>query len=137
MAGLDPITSIINLGNTLVDRLLPDKAQNDAAKAELTKLIVSGEIQQIAGQIQIDAVEASSNSVFVAGWRPFVGWICGLGFGYQFVIQPFLTFLVKLHNPNFTAPLLDVSTLSELLMALLGMGALRTVDKVKGVDNGH
>jgi len=137
MAGLDPITAALNLGSDLVNRLFPDKAQNDAAKAQLAQLVITGEIQQIAGQIQINAVEAASNSTFVAGWRPFVGWICGLGFGYQFVIQPFLTFLVKLHNPNFTAPLLDVSTLSELLMALLGMGALRTVDKVKGVDNGH
>lgn len=137
MAGLDPITAALNLGSDLVNRLFPDKAQNDAAKAQLAQLVVSGQIQEIAGQIQINAVEAQSNSTFVAGWRPFVGWICGLGFGYQFLIQPFLTFLVKLHNPNFEAPPLDASTLSELLMALLGMGALRTVDKVKGVDSGH
>lgn len=133
----DPITAALDLGNKLVDRLLPDKAANDAAKAQLTQMVVSGEIQQVVGQITIDQTEAANKSVFVAGWRPFVGWVCGSGLAYQFVFRPLLTFLVLFWRPSFQAPTLDMGTLLELLLALLGMGTMRTIDKINGVGSGH
>ena len=133
----DPITAAIDLGGKIVDRLLPDKTANDAAKAELTKMVMAGEIAQITGQITIDQTEAASNSVFVAGWRPFVGWICGAGLGYEFLLRPIMTFVVGFWKPNYGAPALDMGTLLELLLALLGMGAMRTIDKINGNGNGH
>lgn len=133
----DPITAALDLGGKLVDRVLPDKAANDAAKAQLTQMVAAGEIQQIVGQIQIDQTEAASNSIFVAGWRPFVGWICGGGLGYEFLLRPLLTFGVGFFKAGYSAPGLDMGTLMELLLALLGMGVMRSFDKMQGQGNGH
>lgn len=133
----DPITAALDLGSKIVDRVLPDKAANDAAKAQLAQMVTAGEIQQITGQLTIDQTEAGSQSLFVAGWRPFVGWICGAGLGYEFILRPLLTFLVGFWRPAYGAPGLDMGTLLELLLALLGMGAMRTIDKINGAGSGH
>lgn len=135
--GFDPITAALDLGSKICDRVLPDKAANDAAKAELAKMVAAGEMEQITGQITIDQTEAASKSIFVAGWRPFVGWICGCGLAYEFLLRPLLTFAVGFWRPTYGAPALDMGTLLELLLALLGMGAMRTIDKINGAGSGH
>ena len=125
---------------SLIDRLIPDKAANDAAKAQLVAMQASGDLQQIMGQIDIDKLEAGAatgakNSFvqfFIAGWRPAIGWLCGLGLLWQYFLAPILEF--TFHSPT---PKIDSASLSDLLMALLGMGALRTVDKIKGQGSGH
>lgn len=140
IGGLDPITAITNTVKDVLDRVLPDKVANDQAKAEITRLQVSGEIQGIVGQLQVDQAEASNQNLFVAGWRPFVGWVCGIGFAWKFVAQPFVvTCLVAFHS-HFEAsqlPQMDLSELAPLLLGMLGLGVLRTVDKVQGTSNGH
>lgn len=133
----DPITAALQLGSSILSRVLPDKEKQAEAQAALAQMVVTGEIQQVTGQLQIDATEAASNSIFVAGWRPFVGWVCGFGLAYQFLMRPLLTFSVELFRPAFQAPALDMGTLIQLLLALLGMGAMRTIDKINGVANGH
>lgn len=129
----DPITAALNLGTTILDRVLPDKQQNDAAKAALAQMVLNGEIQQITGQLQINLAEAQSKSVFVAGWRPAIGWLCGLGLLWQFFLAPILGVLLQTHH----IPVIDSTSLQDLLFALLGMGTLRTVDKVKGQGSGN
>lgn len=137
----DPITAALDLGAKVLDRVLPDKAANDAAKAELTKMVVAGEIAQVAGQLQIDQTEAQSavgsqNPVvqfFIAGWRPAIGWLCGLGLLWQYWVAPLLGFFWPSHH----IPTIDSSSLNDLLMAMLGLGIMRTVDKINGVGNGH
>lgn len=139
MTGIDisnPISSIVDAIGKVLDRVLPDKAANDAAKAQLLQSEVQGEIQQVLAQISVDQAEAQSNNGFVAGWRPYVGWICGTSLAYATMIQPFLTFCVRLHWPNFQAPIIDNSQTLEVLMGLLGLGAMRSIDKNKGTDNG-
>lgn len=137
---LDPVTAILNIGDTILNRVLPDKAANDAAKAQLFNLQVSGELAQALSQAQIDQTEAASNSVFVAGWRPFVGWICGSAFAYSYIIHPmFLTILVACHV-QFDAsklPVLNMSEMMPVLLGMLGLGALRSWDKTQGTNNGH
>ena len=91
---LDPITVALDIGGKLIDRLWPDPTQADLAKLELFRLQQSGELQQIAGQLEVNKAEATNTSVFVSGWRPFIGWICGTGLAYQFLVYPILVAFV-------------------------------------------
>lgn len=95
------------------------------------------QFQLVSGQIDVNKVEAASPNLFISGWRPFIGWICGFGLAYGIIFQPFLVFgLVALHrtfDPN-NLPKLDSTTIMGLLIPLLGLGIMRTVEKVKGVE---
>lgn len=136
----DPLTAILNLGNTVLDRVLPDKVANDAAKAQLAALTAQGAFANAIAQLQVDQAEAASKSVFVAGWRPYVGWILGTGLGYGLVFQPFVVLLLIVFHANFDPaklPTLDSKTILELLGAMLGFGIMRSVDKANGTGNGH
>lgn len=125
----------------IIDRVIPDKAANDAAKAALLQSQVTGELQESLAQIQVNATEAASatgtksafTAFFVAGWRPAVGWLCGLGLLWEYFLAPLLGFFF----PGRAIPSIPTSDLDTLLFALLGMGAMRTVDKIKGVGSGH
>jgi hypothetical protein len=117
----------------LIDRLVPDKAANDAAKATLAQMALTGELQNVAGQIQINITEASSKSLFVSGWRPFVGWVCGLGLAVQFLVNPIFTWVAQLVGHPTPFPSLDLGTLLTLLFGMLGLGGLRTYEKLNGV----
>ncbi len=83
-------------------------------------------------QTKVNEIEASSTNLFVSGWRPFVGWICGAGFAYEFLVQPFLTWAASMNGVPPPPPL-DLSTLSTLLMGLLGLGGLRSFERYHGV----
>jgi hypothetical protein len=136
----DPLTAILNIGNTVIDRLLPDKTKADEAKAELVKMAVTGDFETMKGQIQINIAEAASGSVFVAGWRPAVGWACGSAFAYAFIIQPLIQTLLVVFHSHFDPamlPKLDMSEMMPVLLGMLGLAGLRTYDKAKGTDNGH
>lgn len=122
----DPVSAALNLGGKLIDRFFPDPATAVAAKLELFKMQQSGELSQMAGQVEVNKVEAASPSLFTSGWRPYIGWICGTGLGYQFLIYPTLVaFVPKIQQ-------LDVSTLLTLLAGMLGLGVLRTQEKMAG-----
>ena len=83
-------------------------------------------------QTDINLLEVNSSSFFVSGWRPFIGWVCGVGVGFNYVIRPLLNYLLAILSPSVN-PLnsLDMSQLMPLLMGMLGFGALRTYEKVK------
>jgi len=137
MAALPIIGEVIG---KVLDRVLPDKAANDAAKAALLQMEVSGELQAVAGQLQTNIAEAQSKSVFVAGWRPFVGWTCGAAFAYAFVLQPFAFLLLKAFHSSFdlnSLPKLDLATMLPVLLGMLGLGAMRSYDKANGVGSGQ
>jgi len=129
----DPVTAIMNPIGTLLDRLLPDKAQNDAAKAQLAQLQLSGDLAEVAGQIQTNITEAASTNWWVSGWRPFVGWICGLALFVEYIVKPIASWIAALLGHPATFPSLDVATLFGLLAGMLGMGGLRTYEKTQGV----
>ena len=132
----DPVTAIAQVANTVLSRVLPDKAAQEAGTLELAKMQLSGELSSVAGQLQVNAAEASSKSTFVAGWRPFIGWICGAGLGYEFLIRPLLTFVAASFGSHIVAPDLDMSSLNQLLFGMLGLATMRTVEKVKGLKPG-
>lgn len=129
---IDPVTALLEIGGKLIDRIWPDPVAAANAKFELFKLQQSGELQNIAGQLRINEAEASSSSVFVSGWRPFIGWVCGFSLVYSFIGQPLLAW-ASLTWHFAIPPNLDLDTLLTLLGGMLGLGTLRTVEKVNGV----
>jgi len=130
---LDPISATLAIGGKLIDRLWPDPAQRDAAKLELLKMQQAGELAQMTAQTDINRVEAASSSIFVAGWRPFIGWTCGAAFAYKFVVAPALAFGLTAFGHPVELPVLDFTEMSTVLLGMLGIGGLRTLEKIKGV----
>ena len=119
-------------------RLIPDKnARAEAEEAFNSQMLValSGLVQ---GQLEINKAEASHSSIFVAGWRPAIGWVCGIALAWNFVLQPLLLWAVWL-MPEYTAqvasaPQLDTNELMTVLLGMLGLGGLRTYEKKLGVE---
>ena len=93
----------------------------------------SGELAQIAGQLEITTAEAASPNPFTSGWRPFIGWTCGAGFAVQFVVGPAGEWVCALAGHPVKFPQMDQGTMMQLLFGMLGLGAYRTAEKVKGV----
>lgn len=85
------------------------------------------------GQLEINKQEAEHQSVFVAGWRPFLGWVCGLGFASNFLVAPFATFIAGLMGSTIVFPQAELSTMTPILIGMLGLGAMRSTEKIKGV----
>ena len=130
---MDPITAIVTVGSQLITRLFPDPAQAAAANLELTKMQMSGELAQITGQLDINKVEAASTSVFVSGWRPFVGWVCGLGLGYVAIVEPIARFIATMVGYTGNFPVIDTTITMQVLMGMLGLAGMRSFDKKNGV----
>lgn len=125
------LDSVLNIGAKILDRVIPDKAEREKAQAELVKMQLNGELQQLAGQLDINKTEAQHQSVFVAGWRPFIGWVCGVALCYQFVLRPVITWAVpSLGYTVAEMPGLD-DNLWELMFGMLGLGGLRSYEKIK------
>lgn len=122
------VDALLGIGGKLIDKLIPDPAARDAARFELLKLQQSGELAAMLAQTDVNKVEAANSSVFVAGWRPAIGWVCALAMGYQYLLRPFLVAF----NPVLAFPGLD-DNLWQLLAGMLGLGGLRTFEKVNGV----
>ena len=127
---LDPVSALFEVGSKVLDRVLPDPAQQAAAKLELMKLQQNGELAQITGQMEINKVEAASSSIFVSGWRPSIGWVCGAGFAVQFVIGPLAEWGAALAGHPVKFPQMDTGTMMPLLLGMLGLGGLRTAEKL-------
>ena len=133
----DPISGAFELGGKLIDHFFPDPQKKAEAMLELSKLQQSGDLAAMAQQADINKVEAASTSLFVAGWRPFIGWICGAGLGVQFILAPLGTWISTLIGHPVVVPALDLSTLSTLLIGMLGLGGMRTLEKLQGAAQNH
>ena len=123
---LDPITAGIDLAKTVVSTIWPDKSAAEQAQ-------LAAALAMVQGQIDINKVEAASSSVFVAGWRPAIGWVCASAFAYKFVLAPAIAFGMTAAGHPITLPVLDFTEMSTVLFGMLGIGAMRTVEKIKGV----
>ena len=130
---LDPFSALLDVGSKVIDRVWPDPAQAASAKLELMKLQQSGELALIAGQMDINKVEAANPSVFVSGWRPGIGWVCGAGFAVQFVVGPLAEWGSALYGHPVKFPQMDTGTMMPLLLGMLGLGGMRTAEKIQGV----
>lgn len=130
---LDPISAAFNIGGKVIDRLWPDPNQAAQAKLELLKMQQSGELAQLTAQYEVNKAEAQHHSVFVAGWRPSIGWVCSCALAYQYLFRPIISSLsIIIGHPLPEMPALDAN-LWELVFGMLGLGTLRTFEKFKGV----
>lgn len=115
----------------------PTVAFQKKAEIEEIQLQLQAKLQdqlnaQLQGQLDTNKQEAASSSMFVAGWRPFIGWICGTGLGVQFIVNPLFTWFAALAKHPVQFPSLDLGTLMTLLFGMLGLGAMRTYEKTQG-----
>ena len=123
------VAEAVSAALTVINKFVPDPAEKAKAEAALRDSLQQWDAQQN----KINEVEAQSSSLFVAGWRPLIGWICGASLAWQFVVMPmglWSAAVFGVHLP--TPPSLD-GMLWELMFAMLGMGGLRTFEKIKGV----
>lgn len=138
--GLD---DIIGQGLAIINKFIPDPAQKAQAAFQMAQLQqqtefkeLDAQIAEIQSQTDTNKAEATNASIFVAGWRPFVGWVCGAGLAYQYLVDPLISWVAAIeHWP--LPPSLDLSTLITMLGGMLGFGAMRTVEKINGVNSGH
>jgi hypothetical protein len=130
---LDPVTAILDIGNTLIQRIFPDPAQAADAKLKLLEMQQNGELAAMTAQTDINKVEAASTSLFVSGWRPFVGWVGGFGLAYAAIVEPLLRLIATFMGYTGTFPAIDTTITMQVLFGLLGLGAMRSIDKFNGV----
>ena len=127
---LDPVTALLDIGGKVIDRLWPDPTQAANAKLELIKLQQSGELQIIAGQLKINEVEAANPSVFVSGWRPAIGWICGLACAWNWIGLPIAKLGMELWGHPIDLAPANITEMLPILTGMLGLGGLRTIEKL-------
>lgn len=128
------LPALLGAVGTVIDRLIPDKAAAEKAKQELEASLVKTANEVQLAQIEVNKQEAASEHLFVAGWRPFIGWVCGFSLFYYYMGYDWLCWLLVLfHSANVQPPRPDPDMLIELTLALLGMGGLRTFEKMRGV----
>lgn len=132
------IGSLISLGTTIIDKIWPDKTEADKAKLRLFELQQAGEFKELEATLEVsrqqtavNVAEAQSGDNFRGGWRPFVGWVCGFGLGYAAIFRPLIIGLVRIQHPEFDLPEAGGETLTTILLGMLGLGGMRTFEKVK------
>ena len=137
-----PLAALLEVGGKILDKVLPDPAAKAAAQLELLKLQQNGELAQLAAttdlaklQIQTNQEEAKTGNWFIAGWRPFIGWICGLGLLYVSLVEPIGRFIATVFFHYAGAfPVINTDITMQVMMGMLGLAAARTVEKVKGAE---
>ena len=113
----------------ILDKFIVDKDLKMKLQHELETALQNANL----AQLEVNKVEATHKSIFVAGWRPFVGWVCGVSLAYHFILSPLIQFGFALAGMEQELPEFEFSQLSTVLMGMLGLGGLRTFEKMKGV----
>lgn len=118
-AAIDPFEAI----GSIIEKIFPNEEERHKAQAILEKIKQNPAARQVA----LNKIESQHRSLFVAGWRPFIGWVCGLGLANTFIINPLLQWFC-----GITGPQMPLDVMMELVIAMLGLGTLRTVEKFGG-----
>ena len=113
--------------------LIPDPNERVRCQAEFQKSLLAALTAEDADNRAINKVEAAHGSLFVSGWRPFIGWVCGVALAFQYLIRPFWIWASAVWWPGFPVPPTLDGMLWELVLGMLGIGGLRTIEKWKGV----
>jgi hypothetical protein len=140
------LETILGTVTSLITRIIPDKGEQARIQLELAKMAANGELKALEAEVgiavaqaQINANEANNASVFVSGARPFILWVCGTSFAWTFVLQPMLLFIMIASGADATmlkqVPTLDMQQLLPLMFGMLGLGSLRTYEKLKGINS--
>jgi hypothetical protein len=128
------INALIGPVMGLLDKIIPDPAEKARLAHEIATLAERQAHEIAKSQIEVNRTEAASSSMFVAGWRPAVGWICAAGLGFNFICVPLGNFALSITGSVIAIPSLDVSEMMPVLMGMLGLGAFRTFEKTRGVS---
>jgi hypothetical protein len=126
------LPAILGIADKIFDRVIPDKAAAEKAKLEFAAVAQSQEFSLALEQIKVNTEEAKSTNWFVAGWRPACGWIGALALGYAALLEPVARFVAKVafdYEGEF--PALDTTITMQILFGILGLGAYRSIEKVK------
>jgi len=108
------------------------------ARARLEVLALEADTLLTDGQMQINAMEAKHASIFVAGWRPFIGWVCGVALAWNFVLYPMVLWYMSIWKPLLEPPpSLDLNQLYPIIVGILGLGAFRSYEKARGAQKNH
>lgn len=126
------LAPILELGKDLIGRFFPNEEERRKAEADFLKLAMDGELKQVIAQLEINAKEAAHPSIFVAGWRPFFGWIGGVAFAYATIGKPILAWL-STKNGWPAPPDVDSDLLWVVITGMLGIGGMRTFERVRKV----
>ena len=129
MASLNPFAGIAGSVMEGLDDLFTSDEEKATATLRLTELLQKPHNLQAMANIE----GAKHSSVFVAGWRPAIGWVCAIGLGYQFLILPFAGLINAFYALPAELPAIQAAELSTLVMSLLGLGGLRSYEKAKGL----
>ena len=128
------IQALIGPVTGLLDKFIEDKDQKARLAHEVATMAQNHAQELAKGQLEINKAEAQHRSIFVAGWRPFVGWTCGVALAWHFVLAPFIIFGSAYAGvPLPDLPQFDMSSLLTVLMGMLGLGGMRSFEKMKGL----
>jgi hypothetical protein len=127
------IPALLPVFADLLGRVIPDKAEAARELAKIEASLVEQANQQALAQIDLNKTEAAHGSIFVAGWRPFIGWVCGAGLLWAFIGAPVASWAVTIWAPGMTLPAIQTEGLMALVTALLGLGGMRTFEKMRGL----
>ena len=127
------VESVVGVAGKVLDKFVEDKDLKAKLEAELKSQIISLDLAQAQANIE----QAKHSSVFIAGARPAIMWICAFGLGWQFVFQPITVWLFAVLGSNLVLPVLETEGLMPLTLSLLGLGSMRTFEKHKGIQRNN
>mgnify|MGYP000703570500 CR=1 FL=1 len=127
------LNALIGPVTGLLDKFIEDKDQKAALAHEVATMAENHALEIAKGQMAINEVEAANSNLMVSGWRPFIGWTCGLGMFGNFITIPFSNFVLALLELDIVIPLVPLETMMPVLMGMLGLGAMRTYEKKNNV----
>jgi hypothetical protein len=128
------LPSLLPVVGDVLDRFFPNKEEKERAQRELEAKLTEHLAKIDLAQLEVNKQEASHRSVFIAGWRPFVGWTCGLSLFYTYLVQPIAMFILAQTGDLVQLPHVDLSMMMPVLLGMLGLGGLRSFEKYKGVS---
>tara|TARA_R110000822_G_scaffold303568_1_gene428305 strand:- start:155 stop:562 length:408 start_codon:yes stop_codon:yes gene_type:complete len=131
---LNVISALAGPVTGLLDKFIEDKDVKNQLAHDISTMAEKHAQELAKGQLEINKTEAAHKSLYVAGWRPFIGWVCGVGFLSNFIIIPMANFALGLAEATITIPMIDTTQMMPVLMGILGLGAMRTVEKVQKVS---
>tara|TARA_R110000822_G_scaffold106384_1_gene234497 strand:+ start:44 stop:451 length:408 start_codon:yes stop_codon:yes gene_type:complete len=126
--------SLIEPVSSLLDKAIPDKDLKAKLAHEIATMAERHTHDQVKAQLEINKTEATHASMFVAGWRPACGWVCVLGMAGNFLVIPFANMTLNLLETGVEVPMIDLATMLPVLMRMLGLGGLRSFEKIKKVE---
>jgi hypothetical protein len=118
--------AVSDLANTVIGKIWPDKSVAEQQQLAAAVMVVQG-------QLDINKVEAANPSVFVSGWRPFIGWVCGAACAWNWIGLPVVAMILKAYQVDVVLSSANLTEMMPILMGMLGLGGLRTIEKINGV----